>query len=167
MRKLLLFSLVLLFFTACSDSAESPIIEVIGFSVNDEPINYADKIDLIPSLHIDDEVTISLKLDGNGEELNTFLVKEEVAGADAQTVAIHFEGLPEGQLSNDKEFTDKENGKLGFKDGISQTFLELKAKVNKIADDKVTLRFYLFSKPADCEGAKYELILKMKKEVTD
>ena len=67
---------------------------------------------------VDDELEISLKLDGNGEELNTFLVKEETPGSKETAVEIDFNDLPEETLSDDKEFTDKDNGKLGFKDGV-------------------------------------------------
>ena len=30
----------------------------------------------MPSLKVGDEMTVSLRLDGNGEDLNTFIVKE-------------------------------------------------------------------------------------------
>ena len=68
--------------------------------------------------------------------------------------------LPEETLSDDKEFTDKDNGKLGFKDGVSQIQIGIRAKVQQVTEDGVKLKFYLFSKPVNCEGAKYELEIK-------
>ena len=56
-------------------------------------------------LKVDNELEISLKLDGNGEELNTFLVKEETPGSKETAVEIDFNDLPEETLSDDKEFT--------------------------------------------------------------
>ena len=109
---------------------------------------------------VDDELEISLKLDGNGEELNTFLVKEETPGSKETAVEIDFNDLPEETLSDDKEFTDKDNGKLGFKDGVSQTQIGIRANVQQVTEDGVKLKFYLFSKPVNCEGAKYELEIK-------
>ena len=73
---------------------------------------------------------------------------------------IDFNDLPEETLSDDKEFTDKDNGKLGFKDGVSQTQIGIRAKVQQVTEDGVKLKFYLFSKPVNCEGAKYELEIK-------
>ena len=73
---------------------------------------------------------------------------------------IDFNDLPEEALSDDKEFTDKDNGKLGFKDGVSQTQIGIRAKVQQVTEDGVKLKFYLFSKPVNCEGAKYELEIK-------
>lgn len=67
---------------------------------------------------VDDEFEILLKLDGNGEELNMFLVKEEILGSKEIVVEIDFNDLLEEMFSDDKEFMDKDNGKLGFKDGV-------------------------------------------------
>ena len=75
-------------------------------------------------------------------------------------MTVDFNELPEEALSDDKEFTDKDNGKLGFKDGVSQTKVGLRAKVQQVTEAGVKLKFYLFSKPVNCEGAKYELEIK-------
>ncbi len=161
MRKLFfpLLSLCLLT-TACKDSVPSPTIEMEGLYVNGGEMDYARQMEALPPLKVDDELEISLKLDGNGEELNTFLVKEESLGSEATAVTVDFNELPEEALSGDKEFTDKDNGKLGFKDGVSQTKVGLRAKVQQVTEAGVKLKFYLFSKPVNCEGAKYELEIK-------
>ena len=161
MKKLFfpLLSLCLLT-TACKDSVPSPTIEMQGLYVNDGEMDYTRQMEALPPLKVDDELEISLKLDGNGEELNTFLVKEETPGSKETAVEIDFNDLPEETLSDDKEFTDKDNGKLGFKDGVSQTQIGIRAKVQQVTKDGVQLKFYLFSKPVNCEGAKYELEIK-------
>ena len=161
MKKLFfpLLSLCLLT-TACKDSVPSPTIEMQGLYVNDGEMDYTRQMEALPPLKVDDELEISLKLDGNGEELNTFLVKEETPGSKETAVEIDFNDLPEETLSDDKEFTDKDNGKLGFKDGASQTQIGIRAKVQQVTEDGVKLKFYFFSKPVNCEGAKYELEIK-------
>lgn len=84
----------------------------------------------------------------------------DYTGSKETAVEIDFNDLPEETLSDDKEFTDKDNGKLGFKDGVSQTQIGIRAKVQQVTEDGVKLKFYLFSKPVNCEGAKYELEIK-------
>ena len=112
MKKLFfpLLSLCLLT-TACKDSVPSPTIEMQGLYVNDGEMDYTRQMEALPPLKVDDELEISLKLDGNGEELNTFLVKEETPGSKETAVEIDFNDLPEETLSDDKEFTDKDKGK--------------------------------------------------------
>ena len=151
MKKLFfpLLSLCLLT-TACKDSVPSPTIEMQGLYVNDGEMDYTRQMEALPPLKVDDELEISLKLDGNGEELNTFLVKEETPGSKETAVEIDFNDLPEETLSDDKEFTD----------GVSQTQIGIRAKVQQVTEDGVKLKFYLFSKPVNCEGAKYELEIK-------
>ena len=144
----------------CKDSVPSLTIEMQGLYVNAGGMDNTRQMEALPPLKVDDELEISLKLDGNGEELNTFLVKEETPGSKETAVEIDFNDLPEETLSDDKEFTDKDNGKLGFKDGVSQTQIGIRAKVQQVTEDGVKLKFYLFSKPVNCEGAKYELEIK-------
>lgn len=156
MKKLLAFLFSLSLLTACTDSVPSPIIEMARLYLNDDNrVDYAQRMGELPLLKVDDEIDIRLKLDGNGEDLNTFLV--DTSEVNKEKVTIAFNMIQEETLSKDKEFTDKENGKLGFKDGVSQIVVGVKAKVCKVTPEGVTLRFYLFSKPAESEGAKYEL----------
>lgn len=165
MKKLLLAWVLLLLLAACADSTSSPVIELTKCFVNDDGIDYAKRMETLPSLQKGDEVTLLLKLDGRGEELNTFLVKEKKEEEQMETMKITFVGPSEDQLSEDKEFTDQAKGKLGFTDGVNQIQFEIKAKVIQVVNQEVTLLLYLFSKPADCEGAKLELKLKMAVEV--
>ena len=77
MKKQLLAPLLLLLLAACSGSAESPVIEITGFFIEGDTKDYSEDMASIPSLKVGDEVTVSLTLDGNGEDLNTFIVKED------------------------------------------------------------------------------------------
>lgn len=165
MKKLLPWLFFSLLLGACSDSPSSPDIRITNFYVNgDEKVDYAKDMESLPPLHVNDEVTMSLNLDGNGEELNTFLVHEDMEEGSATSVKIAFLDLADAQLSQDKEFTDKEQGKLGFIDGVSRMNFKITAKVFRVTNDKVLLKLYLFSKPVDCEGAKLELELNLGKE---
>ena len=76
MKKLLLVSLLLPLLVSCSGSAESPVIEITGFFIGDDTKDYSKDMASMPSLKVGDEMTVSLRLDGNGEDLNTFIVKE-------------------------------------------------------------------------------------------
>lgn len=160
MKNLFAFLCLSGLFTACTDSVPSPVIEMAGLYINDNGVDYAQQIEALPLLKVDDEMTISLKLDGRGEDLNTFLVKEDTSEIKKAAVSIDIEQVEEETLSNDKEFTDKKSGKLGFKDGVSQAWVGVRAKVRTITPEGIRLKFYLFSKPADGEGAKYELNIK-------
>ena len=74
MRKLFfpLLSLCLLT-TACKDSVPSPTIEMEGLYINDGEMDYARQMEALPPLKVDDELEISLKLDGNGEAVSHLL----------------------------------------------------------------------------------------------
>lgn len=165
MKKLLSWLFFSLLLGACSDSPPSPDIRIAHFYINDdETIDYAKKLESLPSLEVSDVVTISLHLDGNGEELNTFLVQEDKEEGDAASMKIAFADLPDAELSQDKEFTDKDQGKLGFIDGVSQMNFKITGKVLRVTNEKVSLKLYLFSKPVDCEGTKVELEFNFGKE---
>lgn len=160
MKKLFISLLLSGLLAACTNSVPSPVIEMTGLYVNDGEVDYAGQMEALPVLQVGDEMAISLRLDGNGEELNTFLVKEDTSQIKKAAVSIDFEQVAEETLSNDREFTDKKSGKLGFKDGVSQALVGVRATVQAITPEGVKLKFYLFSKPVDCEGAKYELNIK-------
>lgn len=157
MKKLFVSLLLPGLLAACTSSAPSPVIEMAGLYVNDNGVDYARQMEALPLLKVGDEMAISLKLDGRGEDLNTFLVKEDTSEIKKAAVSIDIAQVAEETLSSDKEFTDKKSGKLGFKDGVSQACVGVRAKVCAITPEGVKLKFYLFSKPVDCEGAKYEL----------
>lgn len=152
MKKLLLASLLLSLLVSCSGSAESPIIEITGLFIGDDTKDYSKDMASIPSLKVGDEMTISLRLDGNGEDLNTFIVKEE-----AERLGIDLY-LPDG-VSSGSELSKPENGVITFKDGIQYTDLKVKVGVKTVADADAILAFYLSSK-AECESAQEKIELK-------
>lgn len=155
MRKLLFASLLPLLLASCSGSAESPVIKITGFFVNDDTKDYSQEMEFMPLLEVNDEVTVELQLDGNGEDLNTFIVQ----GEDQQLSIEKLFDLPDWGVSSDKNFTKLDQGIVGFENGVRQAKLKVKAKVKSVTDDDATLVFYLFSR-AECEGAQEELELK-------
>ncbi len=162
MRKLcLLLSLFLL--VACSKSTSHPIIMLSSVFVNDDATNYARSMSEMPALELSDEVTVSLWLDGDGGELNTFLAQEFKEEGTASKLNITFDKLPESSLSQDKEFTDKLKGVLGFTDGVTRVSLQVKAKVQRLSAEEATLNLYLFCKDVESDGAKLELVFKLNK----
>ena len=56
----------------------------------------------MPSLKVGDEMTVSLRLDGNGEDLNTFIVKEA-----AEQLGIKGFDLP-GGVSSESDLSKPE-----------------------------------------------------------
>ena len=153
MKKQLLAPLLLLLLAACSGSAESPVIEITGFFIEGDTKDYSEDMASIPSLKVGDEVTVSLTLDGNGEDLNTFIVKE-----DQQQLGIQDFDLPNG-VSSEKNFTRPEEGIIKFEDGVRNTVLKVKMRVQTVADADAILSFYLSSK-AECESAQEKIELK-------
>lgn len=154
MRKLLNYLLLLPLLAGCSGTASSPDIEVIGLYVNGDEKDYAHELSSMSPLKVGDEVLVSLKLDGNGEELNTFIVQD----GDQQLKIAEFD-LPDAGVSDDKNFTDLEQGIVRFKNGVRQTELKVKAKVQTVKSEDAALIFYLFSK-AECDGAQQEIEMK-------
>lgn len=160
MKKLLLASLLPLFLAACSNSAQSPVIEVTGFFIEGDAKDYSQDMTSVPSLKVGDEVTVSLKLDGNGEDLNTFIVKE-----DQQQLGIKDFDLP-SSVSSEKNFTKPEEGIIKFGDGVQQTILKVKILVQTVVDADAMLTFYLSSK-AECESAQEKIELKTEEEAAE
>lgn len=160
MKKQLLAPLFLLSAAACSDSAESPVIEITGLFVEGDIKDYSEDIVSLPSLKVGDEVSVSLKLDGNGEDLNTFIVKE-----DRQQLKITDFDLPE-EISSDKNFTRPEEGIIKFEDGVRSTELKVSISVQTVADADAILSFYLSSK-AECEGAQEKIELKTEEDESE
>ena len=154
MKKLLSLLLLLLLLVACSDSAPSPVIEITGLYVNDDEIDYAQELSSMPKLKVNDEVLVSLKLDGSGEELNTFIVQDG-----NQQLKIEEFILPEAGISDDKNFTKLDEGIVGFENGVRQTELKVKAIVKAVNGEDATLIFYLFSR-AECEADKQKVEMK-------
>lgn len=153
MKKLLLASLLPIVLASCSDSAESPVIEVTGFYIEGDTKDYSSDMASVPSLKEGDEVTVSLKLDGKGEDLNTFIVRE-----DRKQLGIKDFDLP-NSVSSEKNFTKPEEGIIKFGDGVQETILKVKVRVQTVADADAMLTFYLSSK-AECESAQEKIELK-------
>lgn len=154
MKKLLSHLLLLFLLVACSGTAPSPVIEITGLYINGGEKDYAHELSSMPTLKVNDEVLVSLKLDGSGEELNTFIVQDG-----NQQLKIEEFVLPEAGISDDKNFTKLDEGIVGFENGVRQTELKVKAKVKTVKGEDATLVFYLFSR-AECEADKQEVEMK-------
>ena len=137
MKKQLLAPLLLLLLAACSGSAESPVIEITGFFIEGDTKDYSEDMASISSLKVGD----------------TFIVKE-----DQQQLGIKDFDLPNG-VSSEKNFTRPEEGIIKFEDGVRNTVLKVKMRVQTVADADAILSFYLSSK-AECESAQEKIELK-------
>lgn len=154
MRKLS-FLLLLPLLAACSGSAPSPVIKITGLYISGDEKDYAQEQSAMPSLKVGDEVLVSLKLDGNGEELNTFIVQDG-----NEQLRIEEFDLPKAGVSDDKNFTKLDEGIVGFENGVHRTELKVRAKVQTVKSEDATLTFYLFSR-AECDGAQQEVEMKI------
>ncbi|MDD3039651.1 DUF5035 domain-containing protein [Bacteroides sp.] len=165
MKKKALF-LLPLFFYACSDSGESPFIEIKKLYINVDPQaeevvkeDYANRMDELPALKVGDKIEAFLSLDGNGAELKTFKLQNDV---EVKT-ELHYNKT---EVSTEGNLTDAEKGQLRFKDGVTKTSVMVQATVEKVeSNGDVQLTFYLSSK-AECEGAQEMIGLKIKEEKT-
>lgn len=157
MRRLLIFFLPLLW-AACSDSGNSPVIEVKGLYIESEDAqeaarNYAGAMDELPALAVGDLVKVTLLLDGNGAELKSFLLKAD----DNVETKLYFQ---QTEVSDEENLTNPDNGQLRFSDGVRKARLLVKATVTAVdKEGNAKLLFYLSSK-AECDGAQEEIELK-------
>ena len=152
MKKILIFILISIWVMSCSDSIlDTPGMKIVGVYINDDRIDYSDQLESLPLLTVGDEVDILFILDGNGDDLKTFVAQSD----DSKVKTSMFFRIDE--VSD--EFSDLSHGILGFVDNVTQTGLTVKATVNGIFDKKVKLSFYLFSKSPGSEGAFIEVML--------
>lgn len=152
---LLLFCSVLLLSCSTDDKSETPILNLVGIFVNDDKTNYARYLDDLPSLSVGDEVDISFYLNGNGNYLRTFVLKNENPTINT-SLFFYVDDVSD-------ELTEINNGLLAFKD-IEETNVAVKAKVVSFSEEDACLSFFLSSKAIDCEGATFKLNLTLKKE---
>lgn len=150
-----------LFLGACSDSGESPVITIEKLFVevsseedgHKEKMDYANRMEEMPALKKGDKVDAILTLDGNGAELKTFQLQND----EALKTVLRYE---ESQVTTEGNLTNKEEGQLRFKDGVTQAKIMVEAIVEHLdKNGDVRLAFYLSSK-AECEGAEEEIGLK-------
>lgn len=149
------YSILLIFVSlllACSDDkSDMPKLELIGAFLNGGDVDYSHNLDDILPLSPGDELDVSFFLDGNGTDLKTFIVKSK---SDNVKPLLFID--PE-EIAD--EFTDLKEGTLGYKDGIMETRIPVKLKVQIGKEEEVRVSFYLNSKAPDCEGASYYLDL--------
>lgn len=153
MKKRILF-LLPLFLGACSKSGESPLIKVEKLYISGgAEVNYANDMEALPALKVGDEITAGLLLDGNGSELKTFSLEKD----DQIDTKINYQPT---EVSTEGNLTDEDQGRLRFKDGVTQTHVMVKATVAHVdKEGNAKLLFYLSSK-AECEGAQEVISLK-------
>jgi hypothetical protein len=152
MKKYSLLFLFVFFLFACSDSkTDMPRLELKTIFLNGGEEDYSRNLEEIPPLRQSDYINVSFSLDGNGTDLNTFIVENK----NENISAVIIPSLPD-EIS--EELTDKEEI-LRYKDGVQSTSVEVKLTVQEAKEEGVSLHFYLNSKAPDSEGAKYLLVL--------
>lgn len=158
MGKLLSVLLALIVFLSSCEEGKvvAPAIEVESIVVNgDNLVDYKDSVDRMPVLKPGDEVEVRLYLDGNGSFLNSLNVTSD--NPDVQAIL-----LPSGDsaIAGDKNFTDLENGRMSFVDGVLSYEVKSRLQVVSSSANVVRLSFHLSAR-AECEsGGIFELLLK-------
>ena len=132
-----------LFLGACSDSGESPVITIERLYVNTDPDSedskgedYTNQKDNLPALKVGDKVNAFLLLDGNGAELKTFKLQND----EAVKAELRYE---KAEVSTEGNLTDEEKGQLRFKDGVTQTRVMVKATIEHVDKNGLSLRLVL------------------------
>ncbi|KAA6345807.1 hypothetical protein EZS27_006654 [termite gut metagenome] len=161
MKKWLFLFLPFLFAGCDTSNDDMPTIEIVKLYVNDEDINYRNKIDKLPDLTVGDELIIELDLRGKKVDLSRFLVQEgkELLPEERES-GIFFSfaiGFNEEVISN--TISKPEEGMLAFKDGIRRTNLEIKVTITDVVNEAAIL-FYLSSK-GHAETVKTGISLKL------
>lgn len=145
------FILGLFLLSSCaSETIVSPEIKVISCSVNDTIVTES------PKVKVGDVVELSLNLIGNGTDLFSFHAK-----ANDEEVKISLEEYDQKNVSVDRNFTDTEACRLIFVDGVSTSNVKVKATVQAVKEDVMTLKFYLSAK-TECEGSELDVDLEKK-----
>lgn len=139
----------LLFLSSCSsDTAVPPAINIENCSVNGELISG------VPSVKIGDVVELSLNLAGNGSELLSFK-----ANANDEEIKISLADYEKNSVSDDKNFTNVTACQLRFVDGVTVSNVKVKATVQAVQENLITMKFYLSAK-ANREGSELNVELK-------
>ncbi|MCD7902135.1 MAG: DUF5035 family protein [Bacteroides sp.] len=159
MKKVFVLCFFFIFLFGCStDDSDTPILKLIGVYVNDDDTNYAKYPERLPPLSVSDEVDISFSLNGNGNYLRTFVMRNENSNI-TTTMFFYVDDVSD-------ELTDIENGLLAFKD-IEETNVAIKAIVTSLSEEDPSLSFFLSSKAVDSQGATFKLDLVLNKEEND
>lgn len=144
----LLFSVLL--WTGCSTSdSDMPTLELTGAYLEGDEINYVYSLDRLPPLALGDCIDLTFHLDGNGNYLKTFVIKNE--GSSLTTAMTYISEDVSEQLSEEFEGV--------FFNDILQTEVGVKAKVVKLKEEKPVLSFFLSTKTAKAKGATLTLEL--------
>jgi hypothetical protein len=148
MKKWLFLFLPFLFAGCDTSNNDMPTIEIIKLNVNDQDIDYRNKIDELPVLAVGDELVIELDLRGKKVDLSRFLIKEkkELLLEEKESEKKWFSffiKFNEEDISN--TISKPEEGTLAFKNGIRRANLEIKITITDVIDEAAIL-FYLSSK---------------------
>jgi len=145
------FILGLFLLSSCaSETIVSPEIKVISCSVNDTIVAET------PKVKVGDVVELSLNLIGNGSDLFSFHAK-----ANGDEVKISLAEYDQKNVTDERNFTDAEACRLTFIDGVSTSNVKVKATVQAVKEDVMTLKFYLSAK-TECEGSELDVDLQKK-----
>lgn len=157
MRKLLfLFCMPLLCLSCSKSGSDKPIMEIVGIYIDgdEEEINYVDQFNKIPDLETGDVIDILFTLDGNGDDLRSFIVSNDNSTIETVLFFIGDEVSP--------EFSELNNGIAVFVDGVNETGVTVKVKVKASLTNEKPISFHLNPKSPDSESAIIGVELKSK-----
>ncbi len=160
-KTLLILSLFLAFsFSACtnSDGDDTPVINVLGVFLNDGDTNYARQWDALPVLTRRDTLDVIMKLDGKGADLKSFqgsLLNDE----QGSLIKIILEEANSEDISDDPNFTNRDEYRLGFVDGVATSEITARICIRTTQEEEIDLGFYLFVKENTSQGDPLKLLL--------
>ena len=158
MIKNFIFIVIVIIFYGCTSTGESPTIVISSVSINGEIQNENYPNDEIIELKEKDALELTLLLNGNGGDLQAFLMACDEGSLDTELVYDDNAVTTEGNL------TDPANGHLRFLDGVNRTEVSIMSTIETISkdDEEIILSFYLSSNSAN-EGARSVITLKIDK----
>ncbi len=163
MKKLLMLLLPVLCLNCTDSGSEAPIIKIIGIYLDGDETetNYMNQFHKLPGLEVGDNVDILFSLKGNGDDLRSFIVsKGDKNEATNQKASINTILVFKEENVISPEFSDPDNGKAVFVDGVDEIAATVKVKVVAPLTEEQPLSFHLSSTSPESSSAVLGITLK-------
>ncbi|MCD8078884.1 MAG: DUF5035 domain-containing protein [Bacteroides sp.] len=143
-----------------SDADDTPLISVLGIYLNDDDTDYAYDPEELPVLTRNDVLTLIMQLDGKGAELKSFYASlvEGEDGDLSHVVRVIISDYEEDHVTDDSNFTNPEDGRVGFVDGVTKSQVTAQVKIRTSQENEAEVGFYLSSRAKPDQGGEVKLL---------
>ncbi|MCC8188817.1 MAG: DUF5035 family protein [Bacteroides sp.] len=144
-----------------SDADDTPLISVLEIYLNDGDTDYSSDPEELPVLTRNDVLTLVMRLDGKGAELKSFYASL-VQGEDgdlSNVIRVTISDYDEDDVTDDSNFTNPEDGLLGFVDGVTKSEVTARVNIRTSQENEAEVGFYLSSRAKPDQGGEVKLLL--------